>query len=726
MDASSHVVIENRLLKLVIAGDGTVASLVYKPSGTECLAGDRRIAVSTLTEPRPYHNEVKLAYPCQQTTFQANTVRMEGDRLVIGYELIPWEAVVAVKVAEDYVAFTLESFRRIQASVMTEPPVSEMWFLRLPVRERGHWGDWLNVVWDDEVAVNLLAADPAAKAGAEAGAGCRILQAGADAAVRLAGVTAVLVVCATGELLDKIAAVEEAYGLPHGVASRRHPLYSASYYWTANVHPGNVDEHIRYAKEGGFRLMCLYYPAFLESRGYRLIGNYDVFRREYPNGQADLKAMLDRIRAAGLTPGCHFLHCHIGRESRYVTPVPDHRLHLLRTFTLARPLGPDDTTIHVEQNPAGATLAPNRRVLRIGSELVSYAGFTTTPPFAFHNCVRGIDGTAPGAWPAGFLFGLLDVSEFGATSVYIDQESGLQDEVADAIADLWDAGFAFLYFDGSEGVNPPFWHHVAHAQYRVYRKLKPEPILAEGAAKTHFSWHLLTGGNAFDVFRPERLKEETLRHPFREAPRMRDNFTRLNFGWLGYWLPGPETIGTQPDQLEFVTSKAAAWDCPVSLHADPAILAQHPRTPDNLEVLRRWEEVRAQHWLTEDQKQRLREPGQEFILLLDERQAFELVPCERVASVAGGSRDVIAFTFERQQALYVVYHHISAETRLELPMPPGDLRLLERLGEERAPAAGERTRTCVVPVGRRRFLKTHPERRAELVAALAQARIADP
>ena len=61
--------------------------------------------------------------------------------------------------------------------------------------------------------------------------------------------------------------------------------------------------------------------------------------------------------------------------------------------------------------------------------------------------------------------------------------------------DCLDAGFEFIYFDGSEGVNPPFWHHVANAQYRVFSKLSPEPILAEGAAKTHFSWHMLTGSS---------------------------------------------------------------------------------------------------------------------------------------------------------------------------------------------------------------------------------------
>jgi hypothetical protein len=474
---------------------------------------------------------------------------------------------------------------------------------------------------------------------------------------------------------------------------------------------------------GGFRLMNIYYPAFLQSRGYRLIGNYDVYRPEYPNGKADLKAMLTKIKQAGITPGCHFLHSHIGRDSKYVTPKPDRRLNLLRIFTLAKPLGETDTTIHVQQNPIHSTMAGNRRVLKIGTELVSYEGYTTTPPYTFHGCVRGIDNTTVNAMPEGTMFGLLDVSEFGATSVYIDQYSDLQDEVADGIADLWDAGFEFIYFDGSEGVNPPFWHHVANAQSRVFSKLSPEPIFAEGAAKTHFSWHMLTGGNAFDVFRPEKLKAETIRHPFREAPRMQDNFTRLNFGWLGYWLPGDDTIGTQPDQLEFVTSKAAAWDCPISIHVDPARLDKHPRTADNFEVFRRWEEARAGDWLTDEQKQMLRNPDQEFILLLDENDRLELVPCDRIPNVAGQSRDIIAFTFERNDGLYAVYWHISADKQLELPIAPEQVVLMESIGKELDTEAGNQAGTTVVPVGKRRYLKTSTATRDELVAAFAEARI---
>lgn len=725
MNTTPDVVIENAQMRLVITGDGMASSLVFKPSHTECLIQGKRIPVSTITEPRPYQNEIKLAYQNRKTTFKSNAVRKEGDTLIIGYELIPWEATVRVKIAADYIAFTLEAFNLTEdyGILMTEPPIAEMWFLRLPVRDLGHWGDWLNVIWNDDVAVNVLAAEPCANADSEEGEGYRILQAGSDGQVRLTGVTAALITCAKDELLDKIAIVEEDYKLPHGVASRRHGLYNASYYWTYAVNPTNVDEHIAYAKMGGFRLMNIYYPAFLESRGYRLIGNYDVYSAEYPNGKADLKAMLTKIKKAGITPGCHFLHSHIGRDSRYVTPVPDHRLNLLRIFTLARPLGETDTTIHVEQNPLHSTMATNRKVLKIGTELVSYEGYTATPPYTFYGCERGIDRTTINAQPAGTMFGLLDVSEFGATSVYLDQNSDLQDDVADGIADLWDAGFEFFYFDGSEGVNAPFWYHVSGAQYRVFSKLKPEPIFAEGAAKTHFSWHMLTGANAFDIFRPEKLKEETLRHPFREAPRMRDNFTRLNFGWLGYWLPGAETIGTQPDQLEFVTSKAAAWDCPVAIHADPATLAKHPRTADNFEVFRRWEEVRATKWLTDEQKHSLRDANQEFILLVNEDNDFELLPYDQVRQVANKSREVIAFTFERKGDLYAVYWHISADKALELPLNPKDLTLLESIGGASQVISEGHGASAIVPVGKRRYLRTSMANRGKLMAAFGDARI---
>ena len=149
-DAAMDVIIENDQMKLVSSGDGLAKSLVYKPGNIECLIQGKKVPVSIITEPRPYQNEVKLAYPNKRTTFKSNRVKKEGDKLIIGYELIPWESTVSVKITADYIAFTLEAFNLTEpyGITMTEPPISEMWFLRLPVKNLGHWGDWLNVIWD--------------------------------------------------------------------------------------------------------------------------------------------------------------------------------------------------------------------------------------------------------------------------------------------------------------------------------------------------------------------------------------------------------------------------------------------------------------------------------------------------------------------------------------------------------------------------------------------------
>ncbi len=723
---AEDVVIENEQAKLVITKNGIVKSLVYKPTNTECLMPGKNVPISTLTQERPYQNEIKLAYPTKETTFKANSVRREDNRLIVGFELIPWEAYIDIKTAPGYIGFRLENFNLKVKNYeinMTEPPVSEMWFLQLPIRNRGHYGDWLNVIWDDTQAINVLGTDPWARIDSEEGDGYRILKAGVEEKVRLKGVGAALITCPTNNLLDNIARVEDDYNLPHGVNSRRNDLYNASYYWSANVVPGNVDEHLKYAKMAGFRTFMIYYPAFLEGSGYRNLGDYTWRRSDFPNGKADLAKMLDKIKAAGMTPGFHFLHSHIGRDSKYVTPAPDHRLNLLRTFTLASPLSKTDTTVYVEQNPANSTMADNRRVLKIGTELISYKGYTTTRPYAFTGCVRGIDETTVNAQPAGYMFGILDVSEFGATSVYIDQNSDLQEEIAAKLADIYSAGFRFLYFDGSEGVNPPFWYNVSLAQWKVYSQLKPEPIFAEGAAKTHFSWHMLTGGNAFDIFRPEVLKESIRKFPADEAPRMRDNFTRINFGWLGYWVPDENTIGTQPDMLEYVTSRAAAWDCPISLHSDLGKFAAHARTRDNLEVIRRWEEARAQHWLTGQQKQMLRNLEQEHILLLNEKNAFELAPCDQIMDVAGGSRDIRAFTFKRNKDIYAVYWHISGNREIELPIAAKDITLMETLGKEIKVRSGQGGKTVILPAGDRRYIKTDKLTRDELIAAFKNAKV---
>ena len=202
---------------------------------------------------------------------------------------------------------------------------------------------------------------------------------------------------------------------------------------------------------------------------------------------------------------------------------------------------------------------------------------------------------------------------------------------------------------------------------------------------------------------------------------MREDFTRLNFGWWGYWVPGEELgnssivtqmkevdadyylqIGTQPDMLEYGSSRAASWDCPATLKANLEKYAAHPRTPDNLEVMRRWEIVRETNWLTEEQKLELHKQGQEHILLINEDKELELVPYQQITPNKAGAR---AFAFERKGATWVVYWHTCGEATLKLPVAAADIEVRKELYEDAIAIEG--CECCAkLPISGRRYIKT--------------------
>jgi len=668
------ILLENDVCRLTLSETGAAESLILKATGEECLLPEERLPFFTVTQERPFNNEVKLSHPNKRTVFPADRLRAEsaegGLRLIVGFTLAPYEAVVEVRLAPQYIRFTLADFRvppdAYPGLCMTTPPAVEFRLLQLPVRERTRFGEWLNVSWDDGAAVCVLAADPYAQIDAEAQRGGRVLHADAVRGIRLRGASAALIAAPAAQFLNAVDALEKDCGLPRGVESRRSGWINSSIYWTSDCTPENVDEHIRYAKAGGFRLMLLYYTCLYRERGgYLLCGNYD-WRAEYPHGAADAAAMLEKIHAAGLTPGLHVLQTHIGLESRYCTPEADPRLHKVRRFTLASPIGEADTTLAVEEDPSECPTDPRCRILQFGGELITYESFTDERPYRFVGCVRGHRGTTPRPHGRGEVGGLLDVSEYGGSSCYLDQDTSLADEIADKIAAAYALGFRFCYFDGSEGTNAPFAYHVPMGQWRVWKKLSPAPLFTEGAAKAHFSWHHLSGGNAFDVFPPAVFKEMIRRHPAEEAPRMRADFTRLNFGWWRLWAPqGREDGGTQADLIEYGTSRAAAWDCPVTIQIQLDTLRRHPRAADILEVFRRWEDVRARGLLSEAQKASLRDLNKEHILLLNGAGEYELTPYEMLPVREERLR---VYLFRRGGKTCAVYWLTDGECTLRLPL----------------------------------------------------------
>lgn len=585
------IVLNNSGFQLVLTRDAEAKSL--KVNGQEMLCRCPGVPIMTVTQERPFNNEVKLENPNTRTVYKANRLRMQGDTLFVGFETARYEAVVKIGSGDKYMTFELLDFNCDRKEcypglAMNVPPVSELRFLQLPVKERANFGGWLNVMWDDRSAVCLAACDPYEEIWHEDGNGYRLLTADLYDKIRLkGGKVAIITGSSKDDFLDTMDAFEQDLGLPRGVQSRRSPLLNRSIYWTREATPDNIDEHIELAKKGGFEMMLFCYPCFVKSDGYKLLGDYDL-RSEYPGGLDDLKAMMSKVKAAGIHPGFHTLHTHIGVRSRYVTPVVDHRLGKKMTFTLKEPIDSrsDVTEICVEENPSRAPMSYNCRVLVFGGEAFSYESFTTERPYKFTGVKRGHYETRSVAHPVGEIGGVLDISEFGATSIYLDQNSDLQDEVAEKIAAIYDCGFEFMYFDGSEGVGAPCGINVSLSQYRVVSKFATPPLFTEGAAKSHFGWHLQAGANAFDVFRPDVFEEMILKYPYAEAGRMQKDMTRVDFGW---WAIFPDTT---PEMWDFAESKAVEYNCPVSVQMYFDKLKANPRADELLGVLKKWEDYR--------------------------------------------------------------------------------------------------------------------------------------
>ena len=256
-----------------------------------------------------------------------NQLNKKGNELVVDFELIFYKARIKVDVTPQYINFTVKDFfiqgndNGIGVNTGILPPVYEMNFIQLPVKNRKYFGEWLNVSWDEKVAVNVLATDMHARIDAEKREGYRILNAAVERDIQLLDVSAALIVCKPDDLLDNIARVEEDFDLRRGAASRRHELYNSSYYAASDIAPDNVYEHIKYAKMGGFRTMKIPYQAIVESGpSWSKNGNYDIRKALYPNGKTDLEKLLTKIKSQGIATGLHILHSHIGRDSRYVTP----------------------------------------------------------------------------------------------------------------------------------------------------------------------------------------------------------------------------------------------------------------------------------------------------------------------------------------------------------------------------------------------------------------------
>jgi len=536
--AADSIVWQTQELRVEITEDGCLRSVRSVDGAAEYLCENRtpepiaavyRGGVSIPAETGKYAALTgRWMYQGGQS-FPATAAAWDGQRLRIEFRGAGATATYRVRVQPEHIAMELAD--------LAGEPVDRIDLFHVKLKRLPCLGRWVNVAFDDRFGICLCGATLNTLVEMDQAAEHVVLRATAEKEAGLDGATAVLLGCRNPRrrFLEVMDSIERDFDLPRGARHRRMTVQRYSYLWASRPTPANIDRYIHWAKRGGSRMLLFSYWAF--SKG---AGQFD-WNADYPRGMADLKQVTDAIRGAGLKLGLHIHYSKAYKTDRYVTPVPDSRLHLLRRFTLAADVDAAARAIRVVQAPAGCTLDAGRRVLRVGGELIAYEHYTAEPPYQFTGCQRGYHKTRPASHKHGDTEALLDADTW-PDFIRFDQTTDIQDEAARRIAEIYrETGpYDTVYFDGAEDVHRPYWYHVASAQYRVYRLLDPPRAVCKAAHYTHFSWHMITRSNGYDIVASAGgMKAFCRLMPCPTAAARSMDSSRVDFGWLGRFGASP-------------------------------------------------------------------------------------------------------------------------------------------------------------------------------------------
>ena len=104
------IVLETESFKLTLGKDAVARSLVVKGTNEEMLIEGANVPLFSSTQDRPFNNETKLQHPNTRTTYKADSLSWDGERLTVGFETAPYKAVVKVEKGAGYLRFILEDF----------------------------------------------------------------------------------------------------------------------------------------------------------------------------------------------------------------------------------------------------------------------------------------------------------------------------------------------------------------------------------------------------------------------------------------------------------------------------------------------------------------------------------------------------------------------------------------------------------------------------------------
>jgi hypothetical protein len=449
------------------------------------------------------------------------------------------------------------------------------------------------------------------------------------------GAQAALIACPQADLRQVLQrAVTAAPDLPHspiggpwaldGADNRRSYLFDFG-----ELTEATVDDWIALAQRLGITQID-----FHGGRSFRF-GDCEPAPDLFPRGVESMKAVIDKLHAAGIQAGLHTYAMFMAKTCPWVTPVPDRRLGSDAVFTLAEDLSAEATALRVVESTAAMSTVTgffvrNSTTFRIDDELITYSAVASATPFGFPTCQRGAYGTRPAAHAQGAkayhlreCFGLF----------VADGDSTLFAETAAKTAELFNAaGFDMIYLDALDGGDTVAgrdvsWHYESKFVFEIWKRLQ-RPAIMEMSTFHHHLWNVRSRMGAWD-------------HPNRSHKRFIDLHCQSNAALLRQFLPGHlgwwsfktwQGLNGEPthsDDIEYLCAKAMANDCGLSIMGiSPTTVTQVPALPRLASIVRNYETLRQQRYFADSVRETLRVPGAEFTLFQNAEGTWQFRPVE--------------------------------------------------------------------------------------------------
>lgn len=605
------VTLESSLARYVISANGRTTGFRDKRTGKEYCAAAR---------PFPVARKGKASHASTRCTYK-------DGRLTVEFGTSGVSAVFRSQAKGRYFVFELVS--------ISDPAVEELSFVNLPVTLSQSVSSMSGVATGEDFAAAIRGCNLQTRA--RVAGRPVVLTARCYRTYGLVGAKAAVTGCPPKDVRSVLQEIVRGEGLPNsplgGPFAMDAPENRGSYVFAA-VSESNVDDWIALACKAGLRQIH-FHP------WWQSMGHYEPRRSLFRRGLKGVKAAVDKIHAAGMKAGMHTLTGCISPHDAWVRPVPDRRLAVDATYTLASDVDAKGATIPTLEQPGQFdtvwTYGGHGNVVRIDDELIHFTALSRDKPYAFAACKRGAFGTKPSAHKAGSDVRHLFV-RYGCFQPA--ENSTLVDEIAERLARVFNTcGFDMIYMDGAEGMIGG-WHGVAKMRLAIFRKLKRR-VLVEASEWGTESWLFHSRLGAWD-YPNWGLKAFIDSHCHQTEQYRRLHLLPAQLGWWAIFGPNRHHPAERPDELEYLCVKSLALDAPMSFQAlRPGANPPNARQDEYLAMLGRYERLRLSGKVPPDVRRRLAEPGREFRLRQGPKGRWQFVPTDylahKVTDVAGPS-----------------------------------------------------------------------------------------